>query len=117
MPLSPGFNAIAKCKLTKPALRDTALLCRRWTPEDALGSSVVDGVSSPATLLSDAKQRAFEASGGGRKERKRHVYSMIKKEIYSECYETLTSWGSLPRMLETLGGLALAANWTPKSKL
>eukprot|EP00954_Amorphochlora_amoebiformis_P014028 1099861-Amorphochlora_amoeboformis.AAC.4 len=46
MPLSPGFNAIAKCKLPKAALRTTVLTSKRWTPQEAFATGILDQLAS-----------------------------------------------------------------------
>mmetsp|Transcript_9290 Transcript_9290/g.14878 ORF Transcript_9290/g.14878 Transcript_9290/m.14878 type:complete len:276 (-) Transcript_9290:189-1016(-) len=114
MPLSPGYTAIAKCKLPKRALRTTVLTAKRWTPMEALSSGIIDRVVSSKDLLHTCVAFGHELAGGGRVERKRNVYSMLKREIYSECYESLTSWFAMPRMVATLGSLAVRGIFLPK---
>jgi len=118
MPLSPGYVAIVKCKLPKRALRTTVLAAKRWTPLEAAAAQIIDRVvTKPDAFLSSCRELAFEAAGGGRvQQRNRNVYSMLKREIYSECYETLTSWWALPSMLSTLLSLQIRRSFEPVVK-
>ncbi|GAB5372692.1 hypothetical protein AAMO2058_001686600 [Amorphochlora amoebiformis] len=116
MPLSPGFNAIAKCKLPKAALRTTVLTSKRWTPQEAFATGILDQLASGEQLLSRASTLAVDVMGDARK-RKRHVYSMLKMEIYGECYETLTSWFILPRVVMTLIGMEMLRQSNIRSKM
>jgi Delta3-Delta2-enoyl-CoA isomerase len=106
MPLSPGFCAIAKCKLDKKALRTSVLTGKRWSAKDAVAANIVDRAVATGEQLMTASMD-LAAGLAAKKKRTRHVYAMLKKEIYGECHATLTSYMAPFRMIGTLLALQL----------
>ena len=74
MPLSPGFNSIARCKLDKKALRTSVLTAKRWSAEEAEQANVVDAAVAPEELMGASMSLA--SSLAAKKKRKRAVYSV-----------------------------------------
>ena len=119
MPLSPGYAAIVKCKLPQQAMRTTVLTAKRWTPTQAQSAGIVDRIfgQSAGELVEECVSFASELAGSSNRVRKRNVYSMLKREIYSECYEALTSWWMLPRMVATLVHMQILGRYVPKRRM
>lgn len=90
LPLGEGFAALAKCKLSKRALKESALTGKKWTCREAMDHEIVDiiaddddggGDKIPQVAL-DLAERLLSTSEKGN-------LSAIKEEIYGETRNVL----------------------------
>jgi enoyl-CoA hydratase/carnithine racemase len=91
MRLTKGFAELSKAKIGRVRLREGVLVAKRYSPEDALSSGIVDEVVSMEGLY----ERAFEFAVEGLPENMgldsfdARGLSEVKMELYTDAYRAL----------------------------
>eukprot|EP00243_Klebsormidium_subtile_P011435 TRINITY_DN6497_c0_g1_i1.p1 TRINITY_DN6497_c0_g1~~TRINITY_DN6497_c0_g1_i1.p1 ORF type:complete len:238 (+),score=35.35 TRINITY_DN6497_c0_g1_i1:147-860(+) len=91
LPLTPGMNAIVRCKMSPSVFRSAALFGTKFNGRDALKSELVDETgenveATLATAMAKAKQLAA-------RKWERTVYKSLKLEMYKEALKALKEGG------------------------
>jgi len=84
------FKFIARAKLNPQALRTIILTSKKWNAPDALSHGLIDAIVDKGEMLTVAKEIVASAMG-----KLAHNYSVVKKELYGEFYDGLTSTAKL----------------------
>jgi enoyl-CoA hydratase/carnithine racemase len=97
LPLGTGFAALAKCKLPKKALKDSALTGKQWTYQEAIEYGIIDAVvpkpnssSTSSSLLPWVPPEAFGLAEELASTSEKGNLSSIKFEIYGDTHSILS---------------------------
>jgi len=91
LPLTPGMNAIVRCRMSPSVFRSAALFGTKFHGRDALKSELVDetGENVEATLAA-AMMKAKQLAA---RKWERSVYKSLKLEMYKEALKALKEGG------------------------